>query len=165
MRRGWQCLKIIDCYSKCLGSAKMLLLFLISCVFSISMNALALSSLFPHWSVQVSFVLTDSYITSNPFTRGLFILLMMEAVCTNEKSVYSETTQCYILEGSNLHACCHETLKSQLCSVFYILCSRRGTHAAGINMVISIFFQTKRVMVEYALQFFIFSTRGTGTAH
>jgi hypothetical protein len=40
------------------------------------------------------------------------IALMMEAVHTSETSVYSETTWRYISEGSNLHMCCHENLKS-----------------------------------------------------
>jgi hypothetical protein len=38
--------------------------------------------------------------------------LMMEAVCTSETSVYSETSWRCIPEDSNLHTRCHENLES-----------------------------------------------------
>jgi hypothetical protein len=57
---------------------------------------------FPRWSAQISLGLSDSYITSNPFTCGLLIAPMMEAVHTFETSIYSEITWHYIPEGSNL---------------------------------------------------------------
>jgi hypothetical protein len=41
-------------------------------------------------------------------------VVMLEAVCTSEISVYSETTRRYIPEGSNLHTHCHEDLKSRI---------------------------------------------------
>jgi hypothetical protein len=45
----------------------------------------------------------DTYITCYPFTRGLFIALMMEAVLTSETSVnFNVTTRRYIPEDSKL---------------------------------------------------------------
>jgi hypothetical protein len=55
----------------------------------------------PHWSLQVSLALTDSYITSNPSACGLFIILMMHAIRTSGNVVFSsETTWHYIPEDS-----------------------------------------------------------------
>jgi len=45
---------------------------------------------------------TNSYISSWPFVRGLFIALKMEAVCTSETSAYYETTRRYIPEICHL---------------------------------------------------------------
>jgi hypothetical protein len=60
-----------------------------------------------------SFTWINSYITSYPSTNGLFMALMMDAVCTSEMSNYSnKTTWRYISEGSNFHTCHHENLKS-----------------------------------------------------
>jgi hypothetical protein len=58
---------------------------------------------------------TDSYISSKPFARVLFIVLMMEAVRISETSVYShEITRRYIQESCHLHTRRSENLKSQL---------------------------------------------------
>jgi hypothetical protein len=46
--------------------------------------------------------------------------LMMEAVCTSEKSVnFNVTTWCYIPEDSKLHTCCHQNLKSHMCQIYF----------------------------------------------
>jgi hypothetical protein len=49
---------------------------------------------------------------------------MMEAVHTSEVSVYfSETTQCYFPEGSNLHTCHYEYVKCHLDFIMFVLVS------------------------------------------
>jgi hypothetical protein len=55
---------------------------------------------------------TNSCITSYPFVHGLFIAMMMEALCTSETSAYYETTWCNIPEGSNLQLESVEILES-----------------------------------------------------
>jgi hypothetical protein len=76
---------------------------------------------FPFWSTQVSLGPTDSYTTSNLFAHGSFIAPMMEAVRNFETLVYSnETTWHYIPEGSNLHTCRCENLKSHQVNKFEV---------------------------------------------
>jgi hypothetical protein len=67
---------------------------------------------FPIGLPQVSLGLTNPCIIGSYFFRGLFIAVMMEAVCISEMSFYSETTWRYIPEGSNLHTQSHENLKN-----------------------------------------------------
>jgi hypothetical protein len=44
--------------------------------------------------------------------HGLFIAMMMEALCTSETSAYYKTTWCNIPEGSNLQLESVEILES-----------------------------------------------------
>jgi hypothetical protein len=71
------------------------------------------------------------------------IITLMEAVCTSETSVYSDTTQSYIPEDSYLHNRCCQNLKSHiLLDVFH----NKGNVLTGYTFLV----------FHYIVYFFLF---------
>jgi hypothetical protein len=52
------------------------------------------------------------YINKHCIKMRALIALMTEAVCASETPVFTETTRRFIPEGSDLHTCRHDNLKS-----------------------------------------------------